>query len=147
MHRPAENRQLALARANGYLDARRRTADSFASAYGFWCWRLRVPLIRMERKSPRSKYGRVCLELFTTGHSLTEQGQAEMADLIRRLHLTGRVAVSAEDGVWEDIPLRRLEELARTILRVATRVGNYELRRAGGEAERQGKVLPWRISA
>jgi len=147
MHRAADNRRLALARENGYLDATCRTGEQVARAYGFWCWKLRVPLIRIERKSSRSKYGHVCLELFTTGHSLTEQGQVEMTDLIRRLHLTGRVAVSADDGRWEDIPGRRLEELARTILRVATRLGNYELRRAEGSAERESKLLPWKISA
>jgi hypothetical protein len=146
MHRPAENRRLALARANGYLDARRGAGDA-ARTYGFWCWRLRVPLILVERRSPRSKYGSVRLELFTTGHSLTEQGQVEMTDLIRRLHLTGRVAVSADEGVWEDIPVARLVELARTILRVATRLGNYELRRVGGAAERGSKLLPWKVSA
>jgi hypothetical protein len=139
--------RLEHARSNGYLNASGR--PRLVEAHGFWCWRLRVPSIWFERKSPRSRYGRVHLELFTTGHSLTEQGQVEMTDLLRRLHLPGRVVVSADEAHWDDIPERRLEALARTVLRVGTRLGNYELRMgsAAAEAERTDKVLPWRRSA
>jgi hypothetical protein len=140
---------LERARANGYLNAACRAGPPITRAHSFWCWRLRVPLIWFERKSPRSKYGRLHLDLFTTTHALTEQGQAEMTDLIRRLHLPGRVAISPEDGHWEDIPQRRLEELARMVLRVATRLGNYEMRQRGSPAEKERvrNVLPWRRSA
>jgi hypothetical protein len=143
---PASDRtRLTRAQEKGYLDATGRT--HIVAPHCFWCWRLRVPAIWFERKSPRSNYGRLQLDLFTTGHSLTEQGQIEMTDLTRRLHLPGRVTVSADDARWEDIPWRRLEELARTALRVATRMGNYDLRRATEAANASAKVLAWRKSA
>jgi hypothetical protein len=138
--------RLAKARANGYLNATCRSRLAVTRAYHFWCWRLRVPLIAFERNTPRSAYGRVHLDLSTTGHGLTELGQIEMTDLIRRLRIPGRAAVSSGDGEWENIPQKRLEELARTILRVATRLGNYELRGRSATA-RAGNVLAWRASA
>jgi hypothetical protein len=138
--------RLERARTNGYLDASGR--PHIVAAHGFWCWRLRVPAIWFERKSPRSKYGRVHLELFTTGYRLTEAGQIEMTDLIRRLHLPGRVAASPDDAHWDDVPRQRLEELARTVLRVATRMGHYELRHGStGTVMPSDNVLPWRRSA
>jgi hypothetical protein len=145
--------RLERARANGYLNANCRTRETVARAHGFWCWRLRVPLIWFARNSPRSKYGRVHLDLFTTAHVLTGQGRAELANLLSRLGLPGQAAISAGDGQWTGIPAARLEEVARTALRVATRMGNYELRERSAPAapewlaELERSVLPWRKSA
>jgi hypothetical protein len=143
--------RLEQARANGYLNAVCRSGRRLARAHAFWCWRLRVPMIWYERKSPRSRYGRVHLDLFTTVVALTEAGQTEMTDILRRLHLPGRVVVSPDDAHWEDVPRKRLEELARAVARAATRLGNAAMRQETASAaerlERAGKVLPWKISA
>jgi hypothetical protein len=106
---------------------------------------LRVPLIWFGRNSPRSRYGRVHLDLFTTAHVLTEHGRAELAQI-----LPGQSAISPGDGQWTRVPAARLEEVARTVLRVATRRGNYELRECSAPAwltELARNVLPWRKSA
>src|SRR5512146_3209527 len=96
--------RLARARANGYLNAMCGSRQRVAEAHGFWCWRLRGPLVWFERKSPRSRYGRVRLELFTTANVLTEGGETALADIAGRLGLAGRVTISPYDGVWEDVP-------------------------------------------
>jgi len=141
----SDRTRLIRARENGYLDAAGR--PQIVAAHAFWCWRLRVPAIWYERKSPRSKYGQLHLELYTTGRLLTEQGQNEMTDLLRKLHLPGRVTVSGDDAHWEDVPRQRLEELARTVLRIATRMGNYELRRGTESVAETKNVLLWKRSA
>lgn len=110
------------------MDARCAAPADVTRAHAFWCWRLRLPLVVMERKSPRSRFGRVTLDLFPTAHALTRRGQAEMERL-------GAVRVSPHDAVWEDVPAARIEEVARTVLRAATRPGNYEVRKPAAPKE------------
>lgn len=146
-------RRLGRARENGYLNATCESSQRIVHSHGFWCWRLRVPLIWFERKSPRSKYGRVHLDLFTTANVLTEEGQAGLDGLGERFEVRGRVVISAGTGLWEDVPVERIEELCRTVYRIATRLGNYELRRRYRSPETARmmatleNVLPWRMSA
>jgi hypothetical protein len=117
-----ERSLLDRARANGYLNANSKSRPTLVRAHGFWCWKLRIPLICFERNSPRSKYGSVHLDLFTTPHVLTEPGRAELATL------SGRAALSPYDGVWTNVPAADLEDVARSIYRIVTRRGNYTLR-------------------
>src|ERR1035437_4453053 len=114
-----ERTRLRLARENGYLDARRPENQRMVRAYGMWCWRLKIPTVWFERQTRYSKYGRVHLEMFTTANRLTASGMAEMAYL-------GATPFSPHDACWSRVPLPRLDEVARTILRAAIRVGNYE---------------------
>jgi hypothetical protein len=136
--------RLERARANGYLNAACRSGRRLARAHAFWCWRLRVPLIWFEPNSRYSRYGRLHLDLFPILCALTEQGQREIADLLRRLCLPGRVVVSPDDAHWEQVPRRRLEELARAVQRTAVRLGNSEMRQRRASPERAANVLPWR---
>jgi hypothetical protein len=140
--------RLERARANGYLNANCRTRQAVTRAHGFWCWRLRVPLIWFARNTPRSGYGRVHLDLFTTAHVLTDRGRAELARI-----LPGQASISPGDGLWANVPAARLEEVARAVRRVAMRMGNYELRERSTPAappwlaELERNVLTWRKSA
>lgn len=158
VHRLAESEfagrgrsRLERARARGYLNATGGSDGWMTRAHSFWCWRLRVPLVWCERKSPRSKFGRIHLDLFTTANVLSERGQAELRNLCGRLGLPGRAAVSPYGGDWEDVPRRRVEELAGAVFRTATRLGNYELRQRSSSAGviriRESNVLPIRMSA
>lgn len=113
------------ARGNGYLNAAGALRPELLRAYGLWCWKLRIPLVCFERNTPRSKFGSVHLDLFTTGHLLTGRGRNELATL------PGRATISRYDGVWQKVPLADLENTARAVYRLATRRGNYEMRPAG----------------
>lgn len=138
--------RLERARQAGYLDATCALPPGLTHAHGQWCWRLRVPLIWCERNSRRSKLGRVHLDLFTTANLLTRRGIAELAAAASRFDVRGRVAISPADGIWEDVPLDRIDELCRTVYRIVTRLGNYEARQRTA-IPAASKVLPWRISA
>jgi hypothetical protein len=81
----------------------------------------RVPFLCFATNSPRSKFGTVRLDLFTTAHELTEQGRMELAAL-------PGATVTPYDGAWRNVPKNALETVARAVYRIATRRGNYELR-------------------
>ncbi len=117
------------ARASGCLNAAGASRADLLRAYGLWCWKLRIPLVSFERNTPRSKFGSIRLDLFTTGHLLTERGRNELTTL------PGRATISPYDGVWEKVPAAGLENVARAVYRVATRRGNYEMRPAGVSPE------------
>lgn len=121
MHKPRT--LLEQARLNGYLNATYGShRDELLRSHGFWCWKLRIPLVCYERNTPRSRFGSVRLDLFTTSHALTGQAQAELACL------TGQATISPYDGVWTNVPASDLESVARIVYRIATRRGNYALR-------------------
>jgi len=80
-------------------------------------------MVWFERQSPRSKYGNVRLELFTTPNRLTASGQEAM----QAIGMTGRAEVSAHAISCKRVPLNRIEDLAKAMFRASTRAGNYEL--------------------
>src|SRR5689334_19802842 len=123
------------ARANGYLDATHPSRDSLMRDHGFWCWKLRIPLVCFERATPRARNGRVSLDLFTTPYALTTGGVAELSALADKLQIPARVTMSRHDAIYVDVPRDRLEDLARIVLRTATRYGNFELRPTGHSPE------------
>src|ERR1044072_3652359 len=104
-------RRLEAAREKGYLDAACPDAQELARWHGRWCWRLRLPLVWLERHSPRSRYGRLHLEMFTAAHLLTAEGQAAMRSLWRG------AGVTAHDASWSRIPLPELDRMAHRVLR------------------------------
>jgi hypothetical protein len=110
------------ARRNGYLDTTRGSGASLLRAHGFWCWKLRVPLVCFEPNSPRSRFGSVRLDLFTTPHRLTDAARAELATL------PGNATISPYDGIWRNVPKNALETVARAVYRIATRRGGYDFR-------------------
>ena len=116
-----ESALLVRARRQGYLDARRAGAQQLLRPYALWCWRLKLPVIWLEKRAPCSRYARVYLDLFTTAQMLTQPGQFELAALS-----ACRAAISAHDASWDRIPLKEAAALAHAILRAAIRPGNHE---------------------
>lgn len=121
-----ERKRLDRAREKGYLDARCRDHQKIVEAFGLWCWRLKVPMVWLERQSPRSKYGNVRLELFTTANRLTASGQEAMQTICNSLIKKGQADVSPHAVGCKRVPLNRLEQAAKAVFRAATRAGNYE---------------------
>ncbi len=119
-----QRRRLNHARENGYLNAACRDRQELLAAYARWCWRLRIPVVWSERCSPRSRYGHVHLDLFTTPYRLTADCQADMQSL------TPHVTTSPHDAHWERIPLRDLDRIAAAIFRASVRADNHQPNRA-----------------
>ena len=93
-------------------------------AHARWCWRLHLPVVWTERLSPRSRYGRVRVDLFTTPYRLTAEGQVELQEIA-----PGAVT-SPHDARWEHVALRDLDWLAAAAVRIATRGENLQPLRA-----------------
>ena len=119
-----EYRRLDRARERGYLDARCRNSQKVKETFGLWCWRLKIPMVWFERQTPRSKYGRVHLELFTTSNRLTADGQEAIRALCAASAVKGQAKVSPHNAECDRVPLSRVEDLAKAIFRSAVR--NYE---------------------
>ena len=132
-----ERRRLDRAREKGYLDARRRNSRKLIEPFGLWCWRLKLPMIWMERRTPRSKYGRISVEMFTTANRLTDAGQTAIQELFLAAVVKGTSQISAHSVCCDRVPLGSLDRLARAVLRAITRAGNYEL-----EAPSAGRNAP-----
>jgi len=111
---------LIRAREIGYLNAACQDAEMLITAYARWCWRLHVPMVWTERISPRSRYGRVRLDLYTTPYRLAAEGQVELQGI------APGAATSPHDARWEHVALRDLDWLAAAVLRIATRSGNLQ---------------------
>jgi hypothetical protein len=120
--------RLRLARENGYLNAACRDPQTLLAAYSRWCWHLRIPVVWSERRSPHSRYGRVCLDLYTTANRLTAEGQADLQDL------APGASLSPHDARWEHVPVRDLDRLAAAVLHAYTRAANCQPNRAGPPA-------------
>jgi hypothetical protein len=120
--------RLLRARIDGYLNATGSARDALHKAHGFWCWRLRLPLIWYERNSPHSRYGSLHVDLATTANRFTHHGMADLAALAERLGVRGPAVLTAYEARWDRIPTERLDELARVALRLSMRLGNYELK-------------------
>jgi hypothetical protein len=123
------------ARENGQLNAGHPSREEILRDYGFWCWKLRIPMVCYERNTPRSRHGSVTLDLFTTRYLLTPRGLDELQALADKLRIPASVTVSRYDALWQEVPKSSLEDLARAVFRTATRFGNFELRPAGPSPE------------
>lgn len=140
-----QRRRLDRAREKGYLDARCRNACKVIEAFGLWCWRLKLPMVWFERQTPRSKYGRVHLELFTTANRLTPRGQATLQFLCEGVTVQGQPRISPHHAFFDRVPLGGLEELAKAAFRAATRTGNYAPDHRG--AGQQTGAESWRSAS
>lgn len=111
-------RRLRQAHENGYLDAACHDNPALVKAYGLWCWRLKIPMVWFERRSPRSRFGRLQVDLLTSPNILTPAGQ----DALRQL---GASEVSAHDAAWDHVPLAWLDGLAHAAFRATLQTRNY----------------------
>src|SRR5450759_2943643 len=139
-----ERTRLRKARENGYLDACCKDNRALVHAYGLWCWRLKIPMVWLERRSRYSRYARVQLEMFTSANRLTAGGQAGMKAICAPGNVAARTQVSPHDACWNHVALPNARELAHTVFRAATRPQNYERNEGRVESlqgRKSGKVL------
>ena len=142
---PRERRRLQQAHENGYLDATCPENQAVVKAHGLWCWRLKLPMVWFERRSPHSRFGRLRLDMLTTPHMLTGAGQAALKEL-------GEGQVSAHDAVWEQVPLARTAKMAHAAFRAAIQVENHRLNRVpvskiDARRKRPLKLVPRKLAS
>ena len=113
-------RTLGRARDAGFMDATCARSTALLRVYGLWCWRLKLPIIWIERHSPRSKYARVCLEMFTTPNVLTSAARAEIERMCHRMSAGGPFAIADYDVFCDRVPLVDAPAMARKLLRIVT---------------------------
>jgi hypothetical protein len=135
-----ERTRLQKAQANGYLDARCKDNQALVHAYGLWCWRLKIAMVWLERRSRYSRYARVHLEMFTSANRLTPGGQAGMKDICAPGNVAARTRVSAHDACWDHVALANAAELARAVFRAAVRPDNCERNQIGKNSLQERKT-------
>jgi hypothetical protein len=119
-----ERRRLRIARENGYLDAKRPDSQRVVKAYGLWCWRLRMPMVWYERRTPHSRYGRVHVDMLTTSRDSTAAGQGALGALAAVSGAREQARISAHDACLQGIRLARLAKLAHEAFRASTAAEN-----------------------
>jgi hypothetical protein len=139
-----ERTRLRKARENGYLDACCKENRELVHAYGLWCWRLKLPMVWLERRTRYSRFGRVQLEMFTSANRLTAGGQAGMKAICAPGNAAGWTRVSPHDACWDHVALPNARDLAHVVCRAALRPENYERNEDRVERMRErktGKIL------
>jgi|ERR1035438_3239505 hypothetical protein len=139
-----ERTRLRKAREDGYLDARCQDNRALIHAYGLWCWRLKIPMVWLERRTRYSRYVRVQLEMFTSANRLTSAGQDGMKAICAPGNAAAWTRVSPHDACWDHVARPNARELAHAVFRAAIRPENYErneLRVDSMQGRKMGKVL------
>ena len=137
-----ERTRLRKARENGYLDACCKLNRALVYAYGLWCWRLKIPMVWLERRTRYSRYARVQLEMFTSANRLTCAGQDGMKAICAPANAAAWTRISLHDACWDHVALPNARELAHAVFRAAIRPENYERNeRPGGTDHR----LAWSV--
>jgi hypothetical protein len=136
-----ERRRLRLARENAWLDTRGQCSQRVRKAYGLWCWKLRIPMVWLERLTPHSRYGRVRLDMMTTSQVLTAAGQAAVGALAAVSGAREQAKVSPHDAALGRVPLGKLDKLAHEVYRAATAAGNFKPNKSEA-AETQQRQAP-----
>ena len=121
-----ERTRLRRAREDGYLDARCQDNGALVHAYGLWCWRLKIPMVWLARRTRYSRYGRVQLEMFTSANRLTAAGQDGIKGICAPGNISKWTRVSPHDACWDHVALPNARELAHVVFRAATRPENSE---------------------
>ena len=123
--------RLRQAREQGYLDARCPENVALLQAFGMWCWKLKLPMVWIERRTRYSRFARVRLDMFTCGNCLTAAGQEYLKFLSALGNGAISARVSAHDAVWDRVAPARVREAAHSVLRAALQgpnVGRNEVR-------------------
>src|ERR1017187_5705087 len=121
-----ERTRLRKGREKGYLDACCNLNGALVHAYGLWCWRLKIPMVWLERRTRYSRYARVHLEMFTSANRLTAGGQARMKAICAPGNVAVWTQVSPHDARWDHVALPNAGELAHAVFRAALQRENYE---------------------
>jgi hypothetical protein len=139
-----ERSRLRKARENGFLDARCNLNQALVHAYGLWCWRLKIPMVWLERRTRHSRYARVQLEMFTSANRLAAGGLAGMKAICAPGNTAEWTRVSPHDASWDHVAMPNAAELAHAVFRAAIRPENYEKNEDRVESTQQrrtGNVL------
>ena len=136
-----ERTRLRRARENGYLDACCHLNGALVHAYGLWCWRLKIPMVWLERRTLHSRYARVHLEMFTSANRLAAGGQSSMKAICAPGNTATWTRVSPHDACWDHVAMPNARELAHAVLRAAIRPQNCELNEGRVEERKTGRVL------
>ena len=134
-------RALRKARENGYLDACCRLNGALVHAYGLSCWRLKIPMVWLERRTRYSRYARVHLEMFTSANRLAAGGQASMKAICAPGNAATWTRVSPHNACWDHVAVPNAAELAHAAFRTAIRPQNYERNEYRVQERKTGKVL------
>ena len=136
-----ERARLRKARENGYLDACCNLNRALVHAYGLWCWRLKIPMVWLERRTRCSRYARVHLEMFTSANRLAAEGQADMKAICAPGNAATLTRVSPHNACWDHVATWNAGELAHAVFRAAIRPQNYERNEVRVEERKTGRVL------
>jgi hypothetical protein len=143
-----QQKRLQRAQDRGYLNAACAANEMLVRAYGLWCWRLKLPMVWVERRTRWSRYGRVRLDMFTTLNMLTARGQSELKTLAETWKLRGDSTVTPHDGCWERVPLARANEFTKAVFTIALRAGNSEPNRSKlRNIDSRGPAKPFKLES
>ena len=136
-----EQTRLRKAREDGYLDARCPENGLLIQAYGMWCWRLKIPMVWLERRARYSRFARVKLEMFTCNNRLNARGQERLKAVCAPRNKASSTAISPHDVTWDHVAQGSAKDLARSVFRVAVNSVNYERNQEEVSVARTGKLL------
>ena len=136
-----EQSRLQKAREDGYLDARCPENRLLLQAFGMWCWRLKLPMVWLERRTRYSRYSRVMLEMFTSNNQLNQRGRERLQAVCAPGNRAASTSISAHQAAWDHVAQASARELARAAFRAAVKSGNYEGNERVETARKSGKVL------
>jgi hypothetical protein len=127
----------------GFLNARCRKRDELLREYGLWCWRMGLPMIWLQARSPHSRLNQVHLDFFTTPNTLTVRGHAALIAISAAIVRARDASISFHGAVWDRVPTDAAEGLARAVFRLVRRPDHHEILSIAIEPKPTGKVLPF----
>jgi len=136
-----EQTRLRKAREDGFLDARCPENGLLIQAYGMWCWRLKIPMVWLERRARYSRFARVKLEMFTCNQRLNAKGQERLNAICVPGNKAPSTFISPHDVTWNHVAKGSARNLARSVFRAAVNSGNYERNQEEVGAAKTGKLL------
>ena len=136
-----ERSRLRKAREDGYLDACCPENRQILQAYGTWCWRLKLPMVWLERRTRYSRYARVKLEMFTSNHRLNPPGQECLQAVCVPGNRAEWTSISAHQAAWDHVARESGRDVARAAFRAAINSGNYEKNEGGMVEKKKGRIL------
>ena len=137
-----EQTRLRKAYEDGYLDARCQENKTLLQAFGMWCWRLKLPMVWLERRTRYSRYAQVKLEMFTSNNSLNQMARERLQAVCVPGNRGAGKSITADGAVWDHVAQSNAREVARVAFRAAINCGNYQKNEPEGMSTRKsGKVL------
>jgi hypothetical protein len=118
--------RLLRAREEGFLNARCRVRPALLRAYGLWCWRMSIPMVWYEARTPSSRLSRVHLDMLTTPYRLTVAGRAALIALSAAHFPPDRAVITADGAAWDRVPPATASDFARAVFRTVRRPASYQ---------------------